>query len=128
MNELDDLMGLSGALAAFEFTERGELRAHRIAEGSGLDETTLDLLSHVCVANMAIATMQARGWERLTGMSGFYPIDGFTLVGVDWSAVVDGGRGVVLENAVADYQAAYDVLSSRRRGAHDQETAGAGRC
>lgn len=111
MADLDDLMGLSGALAAFEFTERGELRAHRIAEGSGLDETTLDLLSHVCVANISIATMQARGWERLTGMSGFYPIDGFTLVGMDWSAVVNGTRGVVLNNEAADYQAAYDALA-----------------
>jgi roadblock/LC7 domain-containing protein len=111
MGDFDKLMGLPGAIAAFQFTDRGELTEHRVAEGSGLDEKILDLLSHVCVANMSIATMQARGWESLTGMGGFYPIDGFTLIGVDWSAVVNGSTGVVLRNQEADYQAAYDALS-----------------
>lgn len=110
MPELDQLMALPGALAAFEFSDRGELLSSRIADGCDLNETVLDLLCHVCVANMAIATMQARGWERMTGAEGFYPIDGFSMVGFDWSAVTSGNFGVVLPNAQADYQAAYDVL------------------
>lgn len=111
MADLEKLMSLPGALAAFQFTDRGELLEHRVAPDSGLDAKVLDLLSHVCVANISIATMQARGWESLTGMAGFYPIDGFTLIGVDWSAVVNGTTGVVLRNQDADYQAAYDALS-----------------
>jgi len=111
MPDLDKIMNLPGALAAFEFSDRGELQGHRIAEGADMDATTLDLLSHVCVANTSIATMQARGWESLTGMEGFYPIAGFSLMGVDWSAVVCGTTGVVLKNDEADFQATYDALS-----------------
>ena len=111
MADLDILMGLPGALAAFEFSDRGELVSSQIAEGATLNERILDLLSHVCVANMSIATMQARGWEGVTGMEGFYPIDGFALMGVDWSAVINGTTGVVLKNELGDFQAAYDALA-----------------
>lgn len=111
MPDLDQLMALPGALAAFEFSDRGELVASRIAEGCELNDTVLDLLCHVCVANRSIATMQARGWESMTGQEGFYPITGFTMVGFDWSAVTSGNFGVVLPNDQADYQAAYDALS-----------------
>jgi len=111
MADLDKLMSLDGAIGAFTFSEQGELVDHRAAEGSDLNETILDLLSHVCVANMAIARMQARGWEQVTGMGGFYPIDGFTLLGFEWSAVVNGQNGVVLANDKADYEAAYAALA-----------------
>lgn len=112
MASLDQLMGLPGALAAFEFSDRGELVSHQIDPKSGLDEQFLDLLCHVCVANRAIASMQARGWENLTGGDGFYPVEGFGLIGMDWSAVVKDQYGVVLANHRADYQAAFDALSS----------------
>ncbi len=111
MDGIDRLLELPGAMASFEYSDRGELISHRIAEGAQIDEAALDMLCHVCVANMSIATMQARGWERLTGAEGFYPIDGFSLVGLQWSAVASGGRGVVLANEQADYQAAFDALA-----------------
>ncbi len=110
MQSLDELMNLPGAIASFDFSDRGELTEHRIADGNELSADILDLVSHVCVANISIATMQARGWEKSTGQSGFYPVEGFTLVGFDWSAVSNGNRGVVLQNQQADYQAAYDAL------------------
>ena len=112
MSSLDNLMNLEGASAAFEFSDTGELTDHRLAEGSDLTPETLDLLAHVFVANIAIATMQARGWESTTGQSGFYPIEGFTLVGFEWSTVGNGHRGVVLRNDVADFEAAYAALDS----------------
>lgn len=111
MADLDKLMNLAGAIGAFKFSDKGELLEHRIAEGNELNETILDLLCHVCVANMAIASMQARGWEKVTGMGGFYPIEGFTLLGFEWSAVVNGQYGVVLGNKQADHEAAYVALS-----------------
>ena len=111
MADLDKLMGLEGAIAAFSMNDRGELLAHRVNAGSELNAQALDLLSHMCVANMAIATMQARGWEASSQHKGFYPVEGFTLVGFDWSAVTDGRLGVVLGTQQADYQAAYDLLA-----------------
>ncbi|MBD3670634.1 MAG: DUF2173 family protein [Gammaproteobacteria bacterium] len=103
-------MSLTGAVAAFSYSDAGELKEHRLGDGP-LNEDVLDLLAHVCVANTAIATMQARGWQKLTDMDGFYPIEGFTLVGFDWSAVTANGMGVVLANDSADYEAAYKALN-----------------
>lgn len=112
MADLDKLMAIDGAVGAFCFSAKGELEEHKIAEGSELNESALDLLCHVCVANMAIATMQARGWEQMTGMQGFYPINGFTFVGFEWTAVVNDECGVVLPNDKADIEAAYAALAS----------------
>lgn len=111
MPDLNRLMSLPGAAGAFKYSAKGELLEHRIAPGNDLNETVLDLLCHVCVANMAIATMQARGWEKMTGMQGFYPIEGFSFVGFDWTAIVNDGYGVVLPNARVDFEAAYAALA-----------------
>lgn len=110
MVDLNKLMALKGAQAAFVMNDRGELLQHVRAEGSTLDETALDLLAHMCVANNAIATMQARGWEASSGNKGYYPVNGFTLIGMEWSAITDGNLGVVINNQDADYEAAYETL------------------
>ena len=64
MADLDNLMALNGAVAAFKFSSKGELQESRTIEADKFTDTVLDLVSHVCVANMAISTMQARGWEH----------------------------------------------------------------
>lgn len=112
MADLQQLMALGGAQAAFLMNDRGELVEHTIAEDSKLDPTSLDLLAHMCVANIAIATMQARGWEANSANQGFYPINGFTLVGMEWSAVTNGNLGVIIANQDADYEKAYQVLAT----------------
>ena len=113
MADLTQLMTLKGAQAAFEMNDRGELQRHLLADGSTLNATALDLLAHMCVANNAIATMQARGWEANSDNKGFYPINGFTLIGMEWSAITDGNFGVVLGNRDADYEAAYQALAQQ---------------
>ena len=96
--DLDNLLGVPGAMAAFSFSERGELVDYRLAQGNDMGRTVLDMISHMCVANRAIAAMQARGWEQLTGAQGFYPVEGVSLIGFDWSVVSRGRLGVVLAN------------------------------
>ena len=110
MTDLNPLMALEGAEAAFLMNDRGELLDHVLAPGSALNETALDLLAHMCVANNAIATMQARGWEASSETKGFYPVNGFTLIGMEWSAITCGNLGVVVSNDRADYEAAYQAL------------------
>jgi roadblock/LC7 domain-containing protein len=110
MIELNTLMSLDGAIAAFRFSDQGELVDRQVAPDADVDEIALDMLSHVCVANLSLACMQARGWEGLTGMDGFYPIRGFTLIGMDWTAVVNDHHGVVLRNDRGDVEAAYAAL------------------
>lgn len=112
MADLKTLIQLDGALAAFEFDDKGELQSSEIADKETINETVLDLLCHVCVANSAIATMQARGWEKMTGMEGFYPVEGISLIGFDWTAVVNGRQGVILPNDKADLDAAYLALGA----------------
>ena len=129
MADLEELMKVPAALAAFEFAGSGELTDHRLAQRSPVTREILDLVAHMCAANMSVATMQARGWEHMTGMQGFYPIREFTLVGFDWSIMVSGHhrsqhkeagseaglppfQGVVLNNVGADYEATYKALEA----------------
>ena len=112
MSDLNKLMGVEGAVGAFKFSSKGELVESQITAGSELNEQILDLLCHVCVANMSIATMQARGWENMTGMKGFYPIKGFTMVGFDWTVIVNEEYGVVVPNSQVNYEAAHAALAS----------------
>jgi len=108
---LDRLMQVPGALAAFQYSDKGDLIAQQIKEGTELTPQVLDLLAHTCVANTAVATLEARGWESLTGQTGFEPLQGFSLVGLDWSAVVGGNHGVVVRNRDADYEEAFAALA-----------------
>lgn len=110
MPSIEALMELDGVEGAYKFSPKGELTEFKVSENSDLTESILDLLSHLCVANMSIATMQARGWESMTGMKGFYPINGFTLVGFAWTAVTSDEYGVVMPNGNVDYEAAYAAL------------------
>lgn len=112
MVDIGKLMVLDGAIGAFKMTESGELVDHKISQDSPLSETILDLLCHVCVANMAIATMQARGWEKMTGMEGFYPVNGFSLVGFEWTVIVNGEHGVIISNDKTNFEAAYAALNA----------------
>ncbi len=109
---MNNLMQLDGVIGAFRFSPKGEVLEHKIDEGSQLNDKVLDLLCHVCVANMAIATMQARGWENMTGMAGFYPIQNFTFIGFDWTAVVSEEFGIVVPNDKLDYEAAQAALNA----------------
>ena len=129
MTTFEHLLQLPGAMAAFEFRGSGELLDYQIVDPDGsLDKSVLDLLAHMCAANLSIATMQARGWETMTDMKGYYPIKQFTLMGFDWSVVVSGLRreveknagatalspfmGVVMANESADYEAAFKLLEA----------------
>lgn len=110
--DLQKMMDLPGALAAFTYSDKGDLQSHVLREGTGLTPRVLDLLAHSCVANQAIAGMEARGWEALTGQSGFQPLKGYSMVGLEWSVVVDGNCGVVVRNRDADYEATFKAVQA----------------
>ena len=110
--DLQKLMDLPGALAAFTYTDKGDLQSHVVREGTELNAQVLDLLSRSCVANLAIASLEARGWEAVTGQTGFQPLKGFSVVGLEWSVVVDGNCGVVVRNRDVDYEATFKALQA----------------
>lgn len=109
---IDQLMDLPGTLAAFTYTDKGDLKDHRIREGTEITPQVLDLLAHSCVANVAVATLEARGWEALTGQRGFEPLQGFSMIGLEWSAVVNGNCGVVAKNRDVDYEATFNAIQA----------------
>jgi len=109
---LEKMMDLPGALAAFTYSDRGELLSHVLREGTELSPQVLDLLAHSCVANLAIASMEARGWEAVTGQTGFQPLKGFSVVGLEWSVVVNGNCGVVVRNRDVDYEATFNAVQA----------------
>ncbi|MFP5418067.1 MAG: DUF2173 family protein [Gammaproteobacteria bacterium] len=109
---LDKMMDLPGALAAFSYSDKGELQSHVLREGTELTPQVLDLLAHSCVANQAIASMEARGWEAVTGQGGFQPLKGFSVVGLEWSVVVNGNCGVVVRNRDVDFEATFNAVQA----------------
>ena len=109
---LDKMMDLPGALAAFTYSDKGELQSHVLREGTELSAQVLDLLARSCVANLAIASMEARGWEAVTGQTGFQPLKGFSVVGLEWSVIVNGNCGVVVRNRDVDYEATFNAVQS----------------
>jgi len=121
--ELSGLIAHTGVLAAMEFSADGTLTDHATAPKANLSAEILDLIAHMCAANMSTATMQARGWAAVTGMNGFEPVDVLTLVGFEWSVSVVAARdetnsrvqcyrGLVYSNEGADYEAAGRLLHS----------------
>ena len=110
--DLDKMMDLPGSLAAFTYTDKGDLQSHVLREGTELTPQILDLLARSCVANLAIAGLEARGWEAVTGQTGFQPLKGFSVVGLEWSVVVNGNCGVVMRNRDVDYEAAFKAVQA----------------
>lgn len=109
---LDKMMELPGALAAFTYSDKGDLQSHVLREGTELTPQVLDLLARSCVANQAIAGMEARGWEAVTGQGGFQPLKGISVVGLEWSVVANGNCGVVVRNRDVDYEATFNAIQS----------------
>lgn len=106
------LMDLPGAMAAFTYTDKGELQGHTIREGNEITPQVLGLLTRTCVANQAIAAMEASGWEEVTGQTGFQPLQGFSVVGLEWSVVMSGNCGVIAKNRDVDYEATFSALQA----------------
>ena len=82
---LQKMMDLPGALAAFTYSDKGDLQSHVLREGTELTPQVLDLLARSCVANLAIAGMEARGWEARHRAGRVSAAQG----------VLDGGAGMV---------------------------------
>lgn len=112
MSTINELTQVPGAVAGFKFSPSGALIESGIKPGKHeLDESTLEMLAHICVANLAISNMQATGWEKTSDLKGFYPVEGFTFVCLDISVVTRGNQAVVLINKSADYDKAFQALA-----------------
>ena len=119
MAMLEQLMTLPGVLAAFEFHGDGQLLARQSANERLLNADTMKLLAHMCAANINIATMQARGWDANPETRGFFPVQTFTLIGLEWSVIVSGTAGHTGADDDTDKTASFvAVVLSNEEGDH----------
>ena len=119
MAMLDQLMALPGVLAAFEFHGNGKLLIHQSANERLLNTDTMKLLAHMCAANINIAAMQARGWDANPETRGFFPVQTFTLIGLEWSVIVSGTAGETDADDLADENTPFvAVVLSNEEGDH----------
>ena len=118
MAMLDQLMALPGVLAAFEFHGNGRLLSHQSANERLLDADTMKLLAHMCAANINIAAMQARGWQASPETRGFFPVQTFTLIGLEWSVIVSGATGQAGADDADDTSPFVAVVLSNDEGDH----------
>ena len=113
MPELDELMTLPGAYGALEFSCTGELGQMR----GDLDRDFAELVAQMCAANMAIYRMQATGWTKSTGQTGFLPERGFAFVTLDHVVMGMNGNAVLGRSRDFDYDAAYRLFNAPVKGA-----------
>lgn len=108
MATLDDLMSLPGVYGAIEFSSTGELGQMR----GEVNRDFAELVAQMCAANMAIYRMQATGWTKLTGQTGFMPERGFAFLALDQVVMGMNGNAVLASRKDFDYDAAYQRFNA----------------
>lgn len=108
MPTLDELLSLPGVYGALEFACTGELGDLR----GDVNRDFAELVAQMCAANMAIYRMQASGWTKLTGQSGFLPERGFAFVALEHVVMGMDGRAVLARAGHFDYDAAYQRMGA----------------
>lgn len=108
MATLDDLMSLPGVYGAIEFSCTGELGQMR----GEVNRDFAELVAQMCAANMAIYRMQATGWTKLTGQTGFMPERGFAFLALDQVVMGMNGSAVLAKRKDFDYDAAYQRFNA----------------
>lgn len=108
MADLQKVMSIPGAYAAGEFSPTGELLNYV----GNIDLKSAKMAAQMGAANMMMAKMQASGWTAYTGKDGFEPVRGFAVSGPENSALIVGNVGVFVRNQEADFDKAFEILSS----------------
>lgn len=102
---LERLMGLSGAVAAGEFSVGGEL----VSYTGDLAQEHADLVARMCAANSLMGRMQAEIFTKHTGMN-WSPFKGWAVAAGDYSVCVMGNLGVFVTLDKADFNDIFNVL------------------
>lgn len=105
MANLKRLMGLSGAVAAYELTPGGELVSYK----GDVSEEIAGLVARMCAANTLMGTTQAETFTRISGMK-WTPFHGWAVAAGDYSVCVMGHIGVFVETAKADFNNIFKIL------------------
>jgi roadblock/LC7 domain-containing protein len=116
MSDLDKLMSLSGAVAAGEFTKDGRLVSFK----GEMDPKWAQMLANMCAANTLMGTMQCEAFGTYTGMN-MAPFYGWAMSAGEYSVCVMGHRGVLMNTAMVDFNAAFAALAELRDVVHESK-------
>lgn len=105
MANLERLMELSGAVAAYELTPGGELVNYH----GDVNKDIAGLVARMCAANTLMGATQAETFSRVSGMK-WTPFHGWAVASGDYSVCVMGHIGVFVETAKADFNDIFRIL------------------
>jgi roadblock/LC7 domain-containing protein len=105
MADLKRLMGLSGAVAAYELSPEGKLVSYK----GEIKEDIAEVVARLSAANTLMGTSQAEIFSRISGMK-WTPFHGWAVAAGDYSVCVMGHIGVFVETARADFNNIFKVL------------------
>jgi len=105
MANLKRLMGLSGAVAAYELTPGGELVSYK----GDVSEDIAGLVARLCAANTLMGSTQAETFTRISGMK-WTPFHGWAVAAGNYSVCVMGHIAVFVETAKADFNNIFKIL------------------
>jgi roadblock/LC7 domain-containing protein len=105
MANLKRLMGLSGAVAAYELSPGGELVSYK----GEITEDVAEVVARLSAANTLVGTAQAEIFSRISGMK-WTPFHGWAVAAGDYSVCVMGHIAVFVETAKADFNNIFKVL------------------
>jgi roadblock/LC7 domain-containing protein len=115
MASLEELLELPGVLLAFEFSQDGQLLAHRAKVNVPQDVTALAAQFSGAVSGMLNAL--ATAYSRSSSMN-WIPPEGWAYSGGGWTVAVgrcgDRWHGVFSETAKIDYNNLYAALVEER--------------
>jgi roadblock/LC7 domain-containing protein len=103
--DIKRLMGLSGAVAVYEFTPDGELVSYK----GDVNEEIARLVARMTAANTLLGSTQAETFTRISGMK-WMPFHGWAVAAGDYSVCVMGHLAVFVETAKADFNTIFKIL------------------
>lgn len=111
MATLDDLMKISGVVAAGEFTSDGKLVDFKAKMDMSKDMGALT--AQFCATVTMMFNTLAAAYSKMSGMN-WMPQHGWMYAGGDWTVAIGGTKGVFIETAKADFNQLYKVLVSNK--------------
>jgi roadblock/LC7 domain-containing protein len=111
MATLDDLLKMSGVMAAGEFSADGKLVGYK-AKMEMSPELAATTAQYCATVTMMFNTL-AGAFTQLSTMN-WVPQKGWAYSGGDWTVAVGGHRGVFVETARADFNKLFETLVGPR--------------
>lgn len=111
MATLDELLKITGVVAAGEFTPDGKLVDFKAKMDMPRDMAALT--AQFCATVTMLFNTLAVSYSKMSGMD-WTPQHGWMFAGGNWTVAIGGNRGVFVETAKADFNELYKTLVSKK--------------